>query len=275
MPSEPPPDISVVICTRNRAESLRQTLRYLAEAERGPLRVEVVIVDNGGNDHTAEVAAEFRRHFPVHLLREPVAGKGQALNRALADAPLGDVVVVLDDDMSPEREWFQGVWAICQRHPEADFFTGRTYVVWPRPQIPEWCRRLWLQSWAFSVSGDTKQDRPAGAGRWFSGNHFWFRSRVLAGGRRFDTGELYLRSHIGMEEARFQLQLGEEGLRGVMGRDAACGHRIQEDLLEFDKLRERAARVGRGFAHARLEPYRSRVKQARLFRKHPIEGRLF
>ena len=52
-------DISVLICTFNRAESLRETLESLAEADRGNLSVEVVVIDNNSSDRTREVAEAF------------------------------------------------------------------------------------------------------------------------------------------------------------------------------------------------------------------------
>lgn len=108
-------DISVVICTRNRSQSLSETLRCLATANRAGLQVEVVVVDNGSEDATAEVVQAFGSHLPARLLSEPrqgVYGKSYALNRALDEGRLGKIVAVLDDDMSPHPEWFQGVAAL-------------------------------------------------------------------------------------------------------------------------------------------------------------------
>lgn len=265
----------MIICTRNRAESLRLTLECLARAEQGTLRCEVVVVDNGGSDHTAEVARSFSASFPVHLLCEPTPGKGYALNRALAEAPLGGIVAVLDDDMSPHADWFLGVKAICDRWPEHDWFTGRSYVIWPEGNIPDWCHRPGFRGWAFSVMDAGPRDKAAPVGRWFSGNHFWFRSRVLVGGRRFEVGQTDLRTHIEMSEPQFMLLLAEEGRDGISAPDAVCGHRVQRDLLTVDAMEKRAARAGRGFGSVWLRPYKRRIKPARLLRRHPLLGRLY
>lgn len=268
-------DITVVIPTRNRPDSLRETLGCLVRAEKGSLRCEVVVVDNGdAPEETRAVIGEFAGAIAIHCLREPQPGKGHALNRALAEAPLGEVVAVLDDDMSPAPDWFLGVRRICDRWPDADFFTGSSHVIWPTNEVPAWCRRPRLQGWAFSVIG-SHRDQPVEPGRWFSGNHFWFRSRVLAGGRRFEVGRTDLRTHIEMSEPQFQLQLAEEGRRGVRAPDAVCGHRLQPELLSLETLEHRAARVGRGFAAVRLCPYKPHVKQARLFHRHPVLARVF
>ncbi len=267
-------DITVVIATRNRAESLRETLAHLARADRTSLHCEVVIVDNGGSDHTPVVARQFAADFPVHSLVEPRPGKGPALNRALDEAPLGAIVAVLDDDMSPHPDWWQGVRALSGRWPQHDWFTGRSYIVWPVADVPAWCRRPYFSSWAFSVMDWGPRDREVAAGRWFSGNHFWFRRRALQCGARFDEA-LNLRTHIDVSQAQFMLQLADLGFRGVLGPDAVCGHRIQPELLDSREVLRRAARTGRGFAWTRLRPYKATIKQARLLREHKLLGRLY
>jgi glycosyltransferase involved in cell wall biosynthesis len=275
MNAETRADITVVICTRNRAESLRETLTCLARAEVPALHSEIVVVDNGSTDATAEVVHDAPTCRPVHYLFEPHPGKSWALNRALSDAPLGEIVAVLDDDMSPHDDWFKGVKAICDRWPNRDLFTGRSYVIWPRSAVPDWCLDPRLRGWAYSVMGNCEHDAQLRDGRWFSGNHFWFRSRVLADGRKFEKSVGSLETHIEMAEPQFMFKLVEDGYKGIMAPDAVCGHRIQLELLQLDHMKQRARRVGRGYAVARMCPYKSRLKQARLFRAHPLLGRLY
>lgn len=267
-------DITVIICTRNRVDSLRATLSALARADRAGLQCEIVVVDNGGTDGTPQLVGEPIPGLPVHYFREERPGKCHAANRAVADAPLGKLVVFLDDDMSPDPNWFHGVQAIADRWPQADLFTGRSHVIWPDASVPVWCQDAQLKGWAFSVMG-RDHDRPLEPGSWFSGNHFWVRSRVFADGRKFPTDFSTTDIQIYTSEPQFMLQLLDEGFLGVQGPDAVCGHRIQPELLRFEALQERARRAGRGFAVARLQPYKSSVKQCRLFRDHPILGRLF
>src|SRR5215467_9652284 len=123
------PDISVIICTQNRANSLRVTLECLVSANRDGMRAEIIVVNNAGHDNTEEVVASFSQRIPIRYLYEPtlgVFGKSHALNRALAAGSIGEIIAVLDDDMSPHSDWFQGVAAICGRWPDKDIFTGHT-----------------------------------------------------------------------------------------------------------------------------------------------------
>jgi glycosyltransferase involved in cell wall biosynthesis len=263
-------DISVVICTRNRATSLKETLTHLADGDRSGIDVEIVVVDNGGTDATPEVARDFENHFPVRYVFEPrqgVFGKSHALNRVLDEGLLGRIVAVLDDDMTPHRDWFQGVAALCRRWPDKDIFTGRSYVVWPTPPSPEVAESIALRTWMYSIIDEGKEDILLDTGRWYSGNHFWFRSRCLESGIRFDD--------IWLTEPKFMLDLEELGYGGVSGPDAVVGHRVQEHLLDQKVIRERAAKVGRSNADVRLRPYRQTVRHARFMKQHPLLGRLF
>jgi glycosyltransferase involved in cell wall biosynthesis len=263
-------DISVIICTRNRAASLQETLTCLANADRTGIQVEIVVVNNGGTDATPEVVSAFEGILPIRLVYEPqegIYGKSHALNRAINEGQLGEIVAVLDDDMSPHRDWLQGIVALCRRWPDKDLFTGRSYVVWPATAPPAYDQSIPLKVWMFSIIDEGGQDTLMGNGRWFSGNHFWFRSRCLASGIRFDDTWL--------TEPKFMLDLIEQGYGAVSGPDAIVGHRIQERLLNESVIRERAAKVGRSNAEVRLRPYRESVKHARFLNRHPLLGRLF
>lgn len=104
-------------------------------------------------------------------------------------------------------------------------------------------------------------------GRWFSDNHFWFRSRCLTSGIRFDD--------VWLTEPKFMLDLVELCYGAVSGPDAVVGRRIQERLLSESVIRERTAKVGRSNAEVRLRPYRHSVKHAHFLNQHPLLGRLF
>jgi len=54
------PCISAVICTHNRAESLRETLdSFYAQNFPGDVPFELLVIDNGSTDDTAEVARRY------------------------------------------------------------------------------------------------------------------------------------------------------------------------------------------------------------------------
>jgi GT2 family glycosyltransferase len=84
---------TVVIATHNRREELRTALES-AVAQEGP--VEVLVVDDGSTDGTAEMV---RRDFPqVELVRSEVSRGYIAQRNAAARLAKGDIVVSIDDD---------------------------------------------------------------------------------------------------------------------------------------------------------------------------------
>ena len=263
-------DISVIICTCNRADSLKITLDCLSRNDRDGLSFEVIVVDNKSTDATRQIAESFQDQLPLRYLFEPrkgTYGKSHSLNRAIDAGGLGSLVAVIDDDISPRQDWLRGVLNISNRWPDKDVFTGSTLIVWPVEDVLGWALKPYIQGWIFSGGIHVGNDWPLAEGRWFTGNHFWFRSRVLSGGRRFND--------LWLTEPDFMLQLAEEGFEGVMGRDAVVGHRVQPVLLSKEHALRQAVKVGREYAGVRLRPCRRKVKQARLFRGHPLLARLF
>ena len=96
MPSEPP--LSVVICCRNSARTLAQTLDAVArQAYDGWW--EVVVADNGSTDGTAAVALAYASRLPnLRVVPVPVPGfQARALNTGIREAKT-DVLVLLDSD---------------------------------------------------------------------------------------------------------------------------------------------------------------------------------
>ena len=94
--------LSVVVPTRDRAETLLETLAALA-GQRDAGGWELLVVDNGSSDGTPERVEQLAAEgFPVPLrvLREPRPGPAAARNRG-ARAARGEVIQFLGDDMAP------------------------------------------------------------------------------------------------------------------------------------------------------------------------------
>ena len=92
------PYVSLIISTRNRAAQLSRCLHHVGMI-RGDTEWELVVVNNGSSDDTANVVAEFARNAPFHvrIVNEPVAGLSHARNAGLRVAR-GEIVVFTDDD---------------------------------------------------------------------------------------------------------------------------------------------------------------------------------
>jgi GT2 family glycosyltransferase len=103
------PELSVVICTRNRAEQLAELLDALARQPDGE-RMEVIVVDNASADDTPRVVARLAHELAlvVRYLHEPRIGSAVARNAGL-QAASADVICFLDDDVEPAEGWSAAV----------------------------------------------------------------------------------------------------------------------------------------------------------------------
>jgi len=127
---------SVIICTADRANDLRDTLASLAEVQPAG-RVELLVVDNRSTDHTRQVVEEASRHHPfaVRYLFEGEAGKYAALNAGIK-ASTGRIIAATDDDARFETDWLERAVDGLSRYG-CEFVGGRVDPVWGGPK-PAW-----------------------------------------------------------------------------------------------------------------------------------------
>lgn len=88
--------IVVIIPALNEQDAIGEVLRHIPAS----LRAEVIVVDNGSTDQTAQVATK----HGARVIREPRRGYGSACLAGLAAAGSPDLVVFLDGDASDVPE---------------------------------------------------------------------------------------------------------------------------------------------------------------------------
>ncbi|HEY2472010.1 MAG TPA: glycosyltransferase family 2 protein [Terracidiphilus sp.] len=106
-------DISVIVCTYNRCELLRDALETIARSEMPKESTwEVIVVDNNSNDKTREVVETVSRCFPNRFsyLFEGRGGKSYALNTGVQKAR-GDILAFVDDDVAVQPTWLHNLTA--------------------------------------------------------------------------------------------------------------------------------------------------------------------
>ena len=132
------PTLSVIIPTRNRVASLRETLDGFARQETaGAFTYELLVVDNGSTDGTREMIEGLRAAFPVALryVYEARCGIPWARNAGLRHSR-GSILVMADDDVVTTPGLLQAFWS-CFLEERADGVTGRTLPLWSVPR-PAW-----------------------------------------------------------------------------------------------------------------------------------------
>jgi glycosyltransferase involved in cell wall biosynthesis len=123
------PRLSVVMPVFNERETIAEIIRRVLAV---PLRIELIVVDDGSTDGTRDALAALQREHGFTLVLQPSnQGKGAALRRGFQEVG-GDLVVIQDADLeySPE-EYPMLIELICQGRADVVFgsrFLGRHRV---------------------------------------------------------------------------------------------------------------------------------------------------
>lgn len=247
-------DVSLIICTYNRHELLRQTLESIAQlAVPAELGWEVLVVDNNSTDMTRQVAEEFVHRVPFRYIFEPRQGKTRALNRALLESH-GELLCFTDDDVQLADNWLSAFVEAARLHPEAGWFGGPIEPWWPITR-PKWLHDESLPALsAFVIVYDLgeqyrwygpKDDPPAGPSMAVRRTTF---ERI--GGYREDLGPIGNVKGT-CDDSELTLRALAQGIGGVYVPQARCRHYVQADRLRaWDFLRYG---VGKGANQARMD----------------------
>lgn len=96
----PADSVSIIVPTFNGASRIRNCLdALLAQTEHR--KVEILVVNDGSTDRTAEVVAGYPS---VRLISQSNAGPAAARNRGALEAS-GNIILFTDDDCVPTRDW--------------------------------------------------------------------------------------------------------------------------------------------------------------------------
>jgi glycosyltransferase involved in cell wall biosynthesis len=131
-------DVSVAICTWNRAALLDQTLAQMHNLSfPAGLEWELVIVNNNCTDDTDLVIERHQRALPLRRVFEEKPGHCNARNRAVASAR-GDLMLWTDDDVLVDPAWLAALVEAAARHPGALGFGGPIEPWFPVEPDPDY-----------------------------------------------------------------------------------------------------------------------------------------
>jgi len=152
----PDVDVTIVVCTYNRADLLRNALESLAALQTfGRWRYEIVVVDNASTDDTSRVieAAVRRAAVPVRGVREPSKGVACARNCGIR-AARGRWIAFCDDDEIANPCWLSELLGTAERLG-VRCVGGAIHLLLPESVLaglPTVCRRLLGESAAATAS---------------------------------------------------------------------------------------------------------------------------
>jgi GT2 family glycosyltransferase len=131
------PEITVVVCTHNRVRLLEGCLDSLSRQEVDPRRYDVLVVDNGSTDGTADFLSRCcYDDIRLRWVNEPVLGLSYARNRGWLEAN-GTYVAYIDDDAIAAPDWISEIISFVERRPEIAMFGG-PHVPFATDPVPSW-----------------------------------------------------------------------------------------------------------------------------------------
>lgn len=177
-------DISVIICTYNRASGLLQTLQSIGQMD-NPQGIcwELIVVDNNSSDGTQNVIQEFAYDADIDVknIFEGTQGLSYARNAGLGQAR-GKLIAFTDDDVIVDRQWLVN---ICKAFASSDAWCigGKILPIWSVPK-PKWLSKRIHYALALLDYGDEvkKMTKP---NLW--GANLSFRAAVFDSYGMFDT----------------------------------------------------------------------------------------
>jgi glucosyl-dolichyl phosphate glucuronosyltransferase len=131
-------DISVIICTFNRCESLRRTLKSFSEMVNPKgISWQLVIVDNNSKDKTRMLCEEYKQKaaWDFRYVFEGKQGLSHARNRGIIEAQ-GRVLAFTDDDVIVDRHWLSNIHELFQEY-RVGGVGGKVLPLWETPK-PKW-----------------------------------------------------------------------------------------------------------------------------------------
>jgi glycosyltransferase involved in cell wall biosynthesis len=241
-------EISMVLCTYNRAASLAHVLTSLQEMTvPADLSWELMVVDNNSCDATKDVVERFRATsgIPIRYVFEPQPGLSHARNTGISQAR-GNIILFTDDDVTVDKHWVTRIRAAFREH-DCMAVGGRIHAVWPGPK-PSWFQERGPYASPPAITffdlGDAvcvPEQPPVGANMAFRRQAF-----EKYGTFRVDLGRV-TNMLMGGEDFEFFDRLRNGGERVLYIPDAIVHHPVTQERLEkryFESWAFNAARSG-------------------------------
>jgi glycosyltransferase involved in cell wall biosynthesis len=117
---------SVVICTRDRPETLAQTLESVLAQTYD--QFEVMVVDQSRGEETAQLVAQMAGERPcLRYLRLHRPGLSRAYNAGI-EATDGQLLAFTDDDVVVPRDWLGNIARAFAAHPQVRLLYGQVLL---------------------------------------------------------------------------------------------------------------------------------------------------
>ena len=210
-----PAEISVVVCTYNRAALLTRAVESLFAQQAEGTRFEILVVDNNSNDNTRAVVESLQAKSPVPLryIFEPRQGNAYARNTGVeqAEAP---IVAFIDDDVVATDNWVSAIKSGFARYPQLSFIGGKVLPLW-EGDPPSWLTRAHWAPLALLDYGDKEAEIAGQMPLGLLTANIAFKKDVFADVGQFSPSLQRIKDAIGsMEDTEFLMRACRSGKTG-------------------------------------------------------------
>ena len=152
-----PVKFSIVVCTYNRCELLRELLLNLRDQSADKDTYEIIVVDNNSTDATSLVAEEIGKEGKPEVIYVKESRQGLSFARnAGAFRSNGEIIGYLDDDSTVDSNWVENLCKVYNDFPHAACVGGRIEPKWPVKR-PEWLPKSLERNYGvFDLGNDIK-----------------------------------------------------------------------------------------------------------------------
>jgi GT2 family glycosyltransferase len=235
------PDISIVVCTKNRASLLAGALASISDlATEDEFTYEIVVIDNGSTDETPQVicAAAAQAKHPLRGIVEAEAGIVAARNRGIRESR-GRWIAFFDDDQIADWHW------LAELHRGAEERKCRVVGGAVHLALPADCQRQLAPTVRMLLGEPIGGELPQKyGGRLTPGC-----GNLLVHQSVFDDVGLFERAIDGRgEDTDLFERIQRAGIDAWYLPTAIIHHLTPPERLERDYLLDVATRMGRGIA---------------------------
>lgn len=207
--------LSIIICTYNRAEVLKETLLNLLKVSNSAAKpYEILVIDNNSKDHTPDVVEALQGQYQNKLryIYENQQGLSFARNRGIKEAK-GEILAYVDDDVSFDTRWLDNI-EFYFKNPNCLGIGGRIIPQWPNHQAPWW----YDKNLAVAYAGITGELNLGQDPKEFKVNH----STPYG-------GNMIFRKEVFQRYGEFHTDLGRKGNDFGLHEDSEFANRILKD----------------------------------------------
>lgn len=146
--------ISVQICSYNRKTLLKEAVSCLFDQTLPKDQYEVIVVDDGSTDGTADMIAALKSPINLVFIRQEKEGLAAGRNKGIRKAQ-GEIILFIDDDVLADRRLLEEHVYSHERYPNSVIKGWVNHVDFlARPQTPKWTLRDYSRAffWTSNVS---------------------------------------------------------------------------------------------------------------------------